>query len=60
MIAVHEIRLRGPVHHAAVVLAAIGQELGHVEREIAETDMVTFAFGIALGVAVGMPAIREK
>ena len=36
----------------------LGQELGHVEREIAETDMVTFAFGIALGVVVGMLAIN--
>ncbi|MEN8802326.1 MAG: TrkA C-terminal domain-containing protein [Thiogranum sp.] len=36
----------------------LGQELGHVEREIAETDMVTFAFGIVLGVAVGMLSIK--
>jgi len=36
----------------------LGKELGHVEREIAETDMVTFAFGIALGVVVGMLAIK--
>ena len=36
----------------------LGQELGHVEREIAETDMVTFAFGIVLGVVVGMLAIN--
>ena len=32
----------------------LGEELGHVEREIAETDMVTFAFGIAIGVVVGL------
>ena len=36
----------------------LGQELGHVERDIAETDMVTFAFGIAFGVAIGMLAIN--
>ncbi len=36
----------------------LGEELGHVEREIAETDMVTFAFGIAFGVAIGMLAIN--
>ena len=36
----------------------LGKELGHVEREIAETDMVTFAFGIALGVVVGMLAVQ--
>jgi putative transport protein len=36
----------------------LGEELGHVEREIAETDMVTFAFGIALGVVVGMLAVK--
>ncbi len=32
----------------------LGEELGHVEREIAETDMVTFAFGIAIGVVIGL------
>ncbi|MBQ0713204.1 MAG: hypothetical protein KBT53_09605 [Porticoccus sp.] len=36
----------------------LGKELGHVERDIAETDMVTFAFGIAFGVVIGMLAIR--
>lgn len=36
----------------------LGQELGHVEREIAETDMVTFAFGIALGVVIGLFAVN--
>ncbi len=35
----------------------LGEELGHVERDIAETDMVTFAFGIAAGVVIGMLAI---
>ena len=36
----------------------LGTEVGHVEREIAETDMVTFAFGIAFGVVIGMLAIN--
>jgi putative transport protein len=36
----------------------LGEEFGHVEREIAETDMVTFAFGIAFGVLIGMLAIH--
>ena len=35
----------------------LGEELGHVERDIAETDMVTFAFGIVFGVIVGLLAI---
>ena len=36
----------------------LGDELGHVERDIAETDMVTFAFGIVVGVIVGLLAIK--
>ncbi len=36
----------------------LGDDIGHVEREIAETDMVTFAFGIALGVVIGMLAVK--
>jgi putative transport protein len=36
----------------------LGEELGHVEREVAETDMVTFAFGIALGVVIGLFAVN--
>ena len=35
-----------------------GEELGHIEREIAETDMVTFAFGIAFGVVIGLFAVK--
>jgi putative transport protein len=34
-----------------------GEYVGEVERDIAETDMVTFAFGIAAGVLVGMLAV---
>jgi putative transport protein len=36
----------------------LGEEFGHVEREIAETDMVTFAFGIAIGVLIGLLAVN--
>jgi putative transport protein len=36
----------------------LGKEFGHVEREIAETDMVTFAFGIAFGVVIGLFAVN--
>jgi putative transport protein len=38
-------------------LELLGQELGHAERDIEETDMVTFAFGIAIGVIIGLFAI---
>ncbi|MDG2410280.1 MAG: TrkA C-terminal domain-containing protein [Halioglobus sp.] len=34
-----------------------GDEIGHVERPIAETDMVTFSFGIVAGVLLGLAAI---
>jgi putative transport protein len=44
----------GPHDHVDL----LGEELGHVEREIPETDMVTFAFGIALGVVIGLLAIN--
>ena len=36
----------------------LGEELGHVERKIAETDMVTFAFGIAFGVVIGLFSVQ--
>lgn len=36
----------------------LGETIGHVERDIAETDMVTFAFGIAFGVVIGLIAIN--
>ena len=34
-----------------------GEYAGEVEREISETDMVTFSFGIAAGVLLGMLSI---
>lgn len=36
----------------------LGKEVGHVEREIEETDMVTFSLGIAIGVVIGMFAVK--
>ncbi|WP_319550574.1 TrkA C-terminal domain-containing protein [Desulfogranum marinum] len=36
----------------------LGKKLGHVEKEIAETDMVTFCFGICFGVLIGLLAIN--
>jgi putative transport protein len=36
----------------------LGEVLGHVEREVAESDMVTFAFGIAAGVLIGLLAVQ--
>jgi putative transport protein len=37
---------------------ALGEYIGHIERDISETDMVTFAFGIVFGVLVGMLSIE--
>ncbi|MEN8213946.1 MAG: TrkA C-terminal domain-containing protein, partial [Pseudomonadota bacterium] len=42
----------------AAQIDALGAYLGYVERDIAETDMVTFAFGIVVGVLVGMLSIE--
>lgn len=36
----------------------LGEALGQVERDVAETDMITFAFGIAAGVLLGMISIK--
>ena len=36
----------------------MGQELGVVERDVAETDMLTFAFGIAAGVILGLFSVK--
>lgn len=37
---------------------AFGEQVGHIEREMIETDLVTFALGIAVGIAVGMLSIN--
>jgi putative transport protein len=42
----------------AASIDMLGKALGHVERDVAATDMVTFAFGIAAGVLLGMFAIN--
>ena len=38
-------------HGAA--LDRLGEELGHIERTVDETDLVTFGLGIAAGIAIG-------
>ncbi len=43
----------GPAAHIDLV----GDALGHVERDVIETDMLTFAFGICAGVLLGMLSI---
>ncbi len=51
---------KGDILNVTGTLEAIndlGEVLGHVEREIAETDMVTFCFGLAFGVILGLFAI---
>ena len=45
------------VSGSAQAIDMLGEEVGHVEREIAETDMVTFCFGLAFGVILGLVAI---
>lgn len=37
---------------------ALGDYMGAIEREIHETDMVTFAFGISAGIVVGLLAVN--
>jgi putative transport protein len=37
---------------------ALGEFLGHIERDVSETDMVTFAFGIVIGVTVGLLSVE--
>ena len=44
----------GPAAH----IDLMGQKLGVVERDVAETDMVTFAFGIAAGVILGLFSVK--
>lgn len=39
-------------------IAALAGVLGPVESDVAQTDMTTFAFGIALGAAIGVLAIN--
>jgi putative transport protein len=39
----------GPVPN----LARLGERLGHLERPLVETDLLTFALGVAAGIALG-------
>ncbi len=39
-------------------LNALIRKLGHAERSIHETDLVTFAFGIAAGIAAGLFSVQ--
>ena len=43
----------GPEAH----IDLLGDDLGHVERDLVETDMLTFAFGITVGVLLGLLSI---
>ena len=36
----------------------MGDVIGHVEREVAETDMVTFSLGIGAGVLLGLISVK--
>jgi putative transport protein len=40
------------------VIDDLAERLGHAEHELHETDLVTMAFGIALGVFVGMVSVK--
>jgi putative transport protein len=39
-------------------LEELVRNLGHAERSIHETDLVTFAFGIAAGIAIGLFSVQ--
>ena len=47
------ITVTGPNAH----IELLGDSLGHVERDLVETDMLTFAFGICAGVLLGLVSI---
>jgi putative transport protein len=47
----------GDIYHVAGKPAKVevfGRYLGHMERNLSQTDMITFAFGIVLGILLGM------
>jgi len=44
----------GPAEH----IDLLGAKLGVIERDIAETDMLTFAFGIAAGSILGLFSVK--
>jgi len=39
-------------------LDRVGEAAGHIEREVVETDLLTFAFGIAIGMIVGTLSVK--
>jgi putative transport protein len=39
-------------------LERVGEFAGHIERDVIETDLLTFAFGIAIGIIVGTLSIQ--
>jgi len=47
------VTVTGPAAH----IDLLGDSLGHVERELVETDMLTFAFGICAGVVLGLLSV---
>jgi len=48
------ISLTGP----RATLDRVGEAAGHIEREVVETDLLTFAFGIAIGMIVGTLSVK--
>ncbi|MCD6268637.1 MAG: hypothetical protein J7J71_00695 [Deltaproteobacteria bacterium] len=48
------LKVTGPAAH----IDLMGQELGVVDRDVAETDMITFAFGIVAGVVLGLFSVK--
>ena len=48
------LKVTGPAAH----IDLMGRELGVVDRDVAETDMITFAFGIAAGVILGLFSVK--
>ena len=39
-------------------LATFGAHMGHLERRLSQTDMITFAFGICAGILLGMLSLE--
>ena len=46
--------LTGPVGN----LTSLGERLGHLERPLVETDLLTFALGVASGIVLGTFAVQ--
>jgi putative transport protein len=53
--------LKGDVLHATGTresLDALASEMGHVERNFFETDLVPFMFGVAAGILLGLVSVK--